>query len=113
MPLPKQTDPPSMRISLTRTQGEWDALDKILGNKGLDFHSYIRRTSSKLANTARECPVCLTPAAGKKITKRHHIPTEIYKALETIAKAMGKDVGIVIDEMLLSPLLSKGKDVAL
>lgn len=107
------TNPASKRIALTRTQGEWEAIDKILKENKSEFHSYLRRESSRLRNAAKECLACVTPAGGPKKQRRHNIPTDIYNDLLEIARLAGKEVGDVLDELLLTPLLLPGKDAAL
>ncbi len=109
--LPSKANPPSKRIALTRTRGEWDKLDKIFKEKG--FHTYIRQESSRIANMAKKCLECVTPAAGEKIQRRHQIPTPIYEDLLAIANLRGIPVGQFLDDLLLTPLLLPDKDAAL
>lgn len=107
------TLPPSKRISLQRTKGEWDQIEKVLKEKGVDWHSYVRRESSRLVNDHKACDVCVSPAEGNIDRRRHNLPNEMYEELSKLAMRMGKDVGTVIDEFLLTPLLLQGKDAAL
>lgn len=107
------TLPPSKRISLQRTEGEWQKIEQILKDKGIDWHSYIRRESSRLVNEHKACDVCVSPAEGEIDRRRHNIPIPMYEELSLLAARMGKDVGTVIDEFLLTPLLLQGKDAAL
>lgn len=111
--LPQETKLPSIRVGFTRTQGEWEALDKLFKENKTDFHSYVRRASSRLRNKARECMVCVTPASGVKVDRRHQIPTEIYNDLLEVALLKGQTVGDVLNELLFTPLLLPDKDVAL
>lgn len=107
---PIRVIPPSKKIRLKRTQGEWELLEKKLKEKNTDFHSYLRNESSRLRNLFKECQPCVTQASGIKTYKRHNIPTDIYNDFVEIAVRMQKDVATVIDEFLISPMLRPDKD---
>lgn len=93
-------------IYLSRTQGEWDAIDaaiKKMGRKNLN--KFIRSEVSKLGNAYVECPNCITKASGEKKEKRPKIPMESYERLEKIAERMDIHVSTVVDLFIISPLL--------
>lgn len=103
---------PSKRVSIQRTEGEWARVLSVLQSKNQDVHGYLRRESSRLVNNYKECGTCVTPAAGDVKRIRHKIPHDIYLVLAEIAEKQGKDVGTVLDEYLITPLL-RDKDAAL
>jgi len=54
------------RICITRTEGEWEAINEGMKN-GLSH--YIRMECSTLIEDFKDCPLCITPADGEKNRK--------------------------------------------
>lgn len=106
--------PPSKRVSISRTDGEWQAIQKkLMAKGGQNFHTYLHMQASRLRNIYLKCRECITPASGSRIKKRHNIPPEIYAELHEIAVIMKKDVGTILDEFFIAPLLTPDTNVAL
>lgn len=97
---------------MTRTQGEWKAVEKRLQDKKATFHSYLTRKISGLVNEFKRCGECVSPANGEMIRRRHNIPVETFEKLEELASLMGKDVGTIVDEFVIGPMLQQDKDAA-
>lgn len=94
------------RISITRTQGEWDKINRRVIELGKpDLNTYLRSQIFKLQRKFDECPKCITPAEGIMIQKKHYIPETAIETLFTIALKMKKPVGEIIDELIINPLL--------
>lgn len=113
MPQPKLS-PPSKEIRLNHTIGEWQYLEELIKReKKCDLHNYLNREISRLKTKNEECPLCISPADGRKKSRKHRVPSEIYQGILQLSARMGKTPGTIIDEFILNPLLPKGKDPAL
>lgn len=105
---------PSKRISLLRTEGEWNHISRLLlDQNNTDLHAWLHREISRLSNKYADCEICITPANGVTKSFRHNIPTHIYNKLIPIALKMRKPVATLIDDLLIMPLLLPDKDAAL
>jgi hypothetical protein len=96
----------SIRLSLCRTEGEWDFIDaKIRGMGKTTFASFIHSEIKKLSTEFKECPNCITHAAGRKVERIPWISSVSLKELEDIAIIMQKPLSSVIQEFIIAPLL--------
>lgn len=94
------------RISLLRTNGEWDRInDHISQDCNTDWSKFWNKRIAVLKENYRKCPSCVTCADGDKVTKILNFTEEQYKLLEAIAFQMKKPVASVIDELIISPIL--------
>lgn len=101
MPLKKQ-------ITITRTQGEWERMEKLsiqLGKPTLTalFHSELYKLEKKID----ECPHCVCAASGNKLERKIYIHEDTYNRLAKIAALMQRPIGTVVDEFIITPLLLK------
>lgn len=97
---------PYSRVAITRTEGEWEEIKKRIKELGKsDLNGYLRGEISKLQRAFNECPICMTPASGKPITKQHCVSKDIYADLVILAKKMNRPVNSVIEDFFIVPLL--------
>lgn len=95
-----------VRIYITRTQGEWKAMETILAElQRKAIPSYVRNECHKIVKEYKGCEDCVTPAEGEPIKWQFCIPDDDYIELKKIAEKMKKTVSSMIDEMVISPLL--------
>lgn len=94
------------RISLLRTEGEWDKINSyISGDYNADWNKFWNKNISALKDKYRQCPDCVTCAEGGKQRRYLNFTEEQHKLLEAIAFQMKKPVASVIDELILVPIL--------
>lgn len=95
------------RIFITKTKGEWEAVNIILSElrKRARLSKYVRNESLRLVRDFKECPNCITPADGDKVKMQFLIPDNEYEELKLIAEKMKISVSSVIDDLVISPLL--------
>lgn len=94
------------RVTITRTEGEWQEIEKRIKELGKsDVNGYLRGEIHKLQKLFQQCPLCVTPAYGKPITKQHCVSKEIYGHLSELAKLMNRPVNSVIEDLFIVPLL--------
>jgi len=95
------------RVQLSRTEAEWEAIDaKAEELKKKNFNSLMRSELQKIKSKFDECPICITPARGSKKTRNCFMDDETYATLEQIAKRMQRPVASVVDEFIISRLLT-------
>jgi hypothetical protein len=93
-------------VVIKKTEGEWEVIEKkieCLGRKNLS--NFLRCEIIKLNRRFTECPNCVSPSSGEKVTKRPYIPITVYKDLEKIAIKMQVPVTVVIDRLIITPIL--------
>lgn len=98
---------PQKRVQLSRTEAEWAAIDaKAEELKKRDFNSLMRSELQKIKSKFDECPICITPAMGKRKKRNCFMDQETYDALNQIAKRMQRPVASVVDEFIISRLIT-------
>lgn len=94
------------KISLTLTDGEWDALQsKLVEMNKKDFGTYLRSEIPKVGTKFEECPECITPADGSKKQKGFFLTENSYTTIKLIAKKKQKSMASVIEDFFVTPLL--------
>lgn len=95
-------------IHIGRTEGEWDIiLAKIEKMGGKDLSAFIRSEVQKLLNNYNDCPECICKATGEKRYKRPYISTDSYNKLAVIAKKMRIPVSAIVNNFIVTPLLTR------
>lgn len=103
-------NPTYKRVTITRTSGEWEEIEKrIKKMKRGDINVYLRGELHKLKNQFTECPGCITPASGKPKAKQHCVPIDVYEQLEELSKIMKRPIASIVDDFFIVPLLSPAK----
>lgn len=95
------------RIRIQRTEGEWEEIISLIGSP--DLNRYLQKEIEKLRKKFNECPGCVTCASGNKIEKCHYTKDESYDFLNEVAQIMKKPVSTVVDELIINPLLTRGR----
>lgn len=95
------------RIRIQRTEGEWEEIISLIGSP--DLNRYLQKEIEKLRKKFTECRECVTCAAGDKIEKCHYTKDESYDFLNEVARIMKKPVSTVVDELIINPLLTRGR----
>lgn len=96
------------KINVSRTNGEWEAIEakiKELGKK--DVNSYLRCEIYKLKKRFDENPISITSADGIIKIKQYYMPDTTYDTIKLIALKMKKPVATVVDEFIINPLLTQ------
>lgn len=95
------------RIRIQRTEGEWEEVFSQIGSP--DLNRYLQKEIEKLRKKFTECKECVTYAEGAKIEKCHYTKDDSYEFLNEVAKIMKKPVSTVVDELIINPLLTRGR----
>lgn len=99
-------NPTYKRVTITRTLGEWEEIDKrIKDMKRGDVNVYLRGELHKLKNKFTECPGCITPASGEPTPRQHCVPIDVYERLEELSQLMRRPIGSIVDDFFIVPLL--------
>lgn len=97
------------RVVISRTEGEWEEIDRRLKDLGKsNLNSYLRCEISKLQKRFEECPSCITPAHGKQIIKQHRVSDAVYDDLCQLSKIMNQPISSMIEDFFIVPLLLPG-----
>ena len=99
----------SKQVSITRTTGEWEAIEKKFKGKSpflIELSKHITKESLKVKNKLNESPSEVAFIAGKKIEKRPSIPCCIIDDIHLIALKLNVSPSTVIDRLIINPLLS-------
>lgn len=97
----------SKNFYITRTQGEWVALERIAIASGKSnilslFRAEISKLIKKIEQEDHFKHVC-----GDREEKKIYVDEDTYECLERLSYKMKKPVGSVVDEFIISPLLNK------
>lgn len=90
-------------LSISKTSGEWELIDEKINGKKLNV--YLRSEVNKLIVSFKDCPDCISCAAGEKKERRPTISRKQYEEIEKIAEKMQITPSKVIDRLIISPLL--------
>jgi hypothetical protein len=95
-------------INISRTEGEWEYIQKKVRQLGkTTLNSYIIAEIHRLKTEFEDCRECITPASGRKITKRPEVHISALNDLIEISVLMDKPISAVINELIIVPLLQR------
>lgn len=94
------------RVSLSRTEKEWEVIDKRLQEMGRsDFTAYLVGRISLLERQYADNPNIVCTAVSRRIQKQPIIPEQYYKLLIKISVKTGFPISVVVDRLIIDPLL--------
>lgn len=99
-------EPTYKRVTITRTPGEWEEVDRRVRELGKkDINSYLRSELHRLNRQFKECPSCITPAFGDPQPKQHCVPDDVYEQLILLSRIMKRPIASIVDDFFIVPLL--------
>lgn len=93
------------RIFLTRTQKEWQLIEKRIGEiSRQNMHAYINSRISILQKEYGDCPDCVC-FGGSKQTKKFYITPDQFEILSRISQKTGIHESTIVNKLIIEPLL--------
>lgn len=94
------------RIKITKTQGEWEAIDAYLADEiNREWSIFWRKKMASLVEAYKKCPNCVVPATGEKIHRFVEIPEAQYQLLLSMSLTHNTSMSDIADKFALLPIL--------
>jgi hypothetical protein len=94
------------RIYISRTQKEWDLIDKKVIQLGKEnVNAYIRSKIPQLKNDYKECPECLCAISGERKQRHQYLRADQFEILAEISRITGITEGVIVNKLIIEPLL--------
>ncbi len=96
------------RISISKTEAEWIAIDKKLNSMGRkDLQAYIRGRILLLHRQYEDSPKSMCMEVERRRQKKFTIDKKYLRLLEQVNLRTGVPIGTIIDRLIVQPLLTQ------
>jgi hypothetical protein len=97
---------PTQRIFISRTEREWNVIEKKLKEEGRkDFNAYLRGKIYLLQKQYEDCPSCVCTSVSKRIQKPYYLPESCIKVLMRISVKTNVPLSTIVDRLIVDPLI--------